>query len=139
VFLEGLGFRFRFLRRRCKDSPPCMARDLHMFRFMITFTSCFPMGKAHGLETFSKWRTRLPSHRRPLLLGTHPGHSPLGFYPMPNPCHQAEICVTSSISLQVNPPYEWKQLAQLLIHCQGSLYIRCILYVPLYLNEINST
>lgn len=30
---------------------PC---DIHMFMFMITFTLCFTMGKAHGCKKFSK-------------------------------------------------------------------------------------
>jgi hypothetical protein len=34
------------LRSMCKNTPSPMPRDLNMFRFMISFASCFMMGKA---------------------------------------------------------------------------------------------
>ncbi len=38
---------------RCKNLSPPTPHGLHMFRFMITFASCFIMRKAHRRETFS--------------------------------------------------------------------------------------
>jgi hypothetical protein len=38
---------FPFLKNGHKNPPPLMLHDLHMFRFMITFVSCFTMNKAH--------------------------------------------------------------------------------------------
>ncbi len=46
------------LRSRCRKHHPSMSCDLCMFRFMITFDTSFPMGKAHG------WAGTFPKHLR---------------------------------------------------------------------------
>jgi hypothetical protein len=40
--------------------------DVHMFRLMITFASCFTMGKTQRWRTFSKCETRVNNH---IILG----------------------------------------------------------------------
>ncbi len=39
-----------FLRSRCKNAHPPSPCDLPMFIFMMMFTLCFRMGKAHGWQ-----------------------------------------------------------------------------------------
>jgi hypothetical protein len=42
------------LKDRCKNLPPPTPCDLHMFRFIIIFVSCFIMGEVHKWGTFPK-------------------------------------------------------------------------------------
>jgi hypothetical protein len=45
--------------------------NLGMCTFMITFTSCFRMGKGQGWQTFPKWKAQVGYYlvQKPLILG----------------------------------------------------------------------
>jgi hypothetical protein len=47
------------LSSRCQNPPPSAPHDHCKFKFMIMFSSCFTIGKAHGWETFRKCRCRV--------------------------------------------------------------------------------
>jgi hypothetical protein len=85
------------------SSPtPC---DLHMFRFMITFASCFPIHKDHIQNIFKMqgWSHYLPSHHiGPLIWGMS---LIIGLYPTLKKLCKFDLCIwkhlPSKISLEI--------------------------------------
>ncbi len=50
---------FPLLGSKHKNPPFIKPHDLHLSRFMITFTSCFTMGKVHKWGTFLECEAKL--------------------------------------------------------------------------------
>jgi hypothetical protein len=58
ILLIGI-MSFPLLGSKHKNPPFLKPHDLHLFRFMIAFTSCFTIGKVHKWRTFLECEAKL--------------------------------------------------------------------------------